>query len=242
VRLAFYDDTVLDGHFDIFAACNGILLVGFGEKDHYLWNPTTGSHKKLSSNFSHCRKELLRMYGLWFDSACNAFKAIRIFKMKSSSNCKFGKKTTDVRIYNSRTDSWKMIEDFHYEVVYEQQGRVWNGSPYWIVGSNDSRGVIVIYFHDDRFKEIDFPVSGDYDIGLLRHCKENRIKFAVSNGLLHLAVRKKAWTMKEVGGSWIEWKDTFYKLDFDVQQQRLNYVTYFETPISPHIASEESDE
>ena len=182
-------------------SCNGLVLVGTGEKDRFLCNPSTRSYKKNPGNFYHFR-DFIKMYGLGYDPSVEAYKVIMI--VRSVTHSFFSRMlypnqhrsthdSTIVRVYNSRTNSWTRIQEFPYEVFFDQQGLLVNGTPHWVVARAKTRECIIIYFDlvADKFKELETPSW------LVLDC--NCYLEVSSQGFLSLCRKSEVWVMKEYG-------------------------------------------
>ena len=240
-----------DTRVEILASYNGLLLLGIGQKDHFLWNPSTRSYKRISCNFYH-QIDSFRMYGLGYESSSNAYKVIRIVRVvvnwgvAPNTHHNFPSyDSTTVKVHNSRTNFWRSITDFPYKTFVDQQGLLVNGAPHWIVTRAESEEYVIIYFDlvEEKFKELGKP---NWLVSDSAFC------LGVFNGLLTLLrnANDEVWVMKEHGvkDSWTKLitkdKSMLYESNYDVRirpfQERFAFqrVEYVESLVSPHIERE----
>lgn len=235
---------------EILASCNGLLLLGIGETNHFLWNPSTRSYKKVLGNLYHYRdKNNIRMYGLGYDSSSNAYKVIRIVRVISSAlSARYTHDpyrhwvydATQVRVYNSRTNSWRRVEEFPYKIFINQPGLLVNGFPHWIVARAEIKEYVIIYFDlaEEKFKELENPSWLVFDSAFC---------LGVTKGLISVLRKAEVWVMKE---SWTKLTNANIELrDFKIEIRPIKKIIeypvsvfeaaeYVESLISPHITSE----
>ncbi|KAK3027819.1 hypothetical protein RJ639_041987 [Escallonia herrerae] len=150
---------------EILASCDGLLVVGVGEKSLYLWNPSTRLHKEILGQYHF--KEYVRLYGLGYDPSTKAYKVVRVVRVASHNSFNTPPRyiehhydSTTAKFYNCKTESWTKINDFTYRVFANGQGVVVNGNPHWVVTRyRTARIHVIIYFDmaEETFKEVPSP-------------------------------------------------------------------------------------
>ncbi|KAM7530547.1 hypothetical protein LguiB_033957 [Lonicera macranthoides] len=189
---------------DLLCSCNGLLLVGTGNTDHYLWNPSTRSYKQIPCDFNYNFKESIRLYGLGNDLITDTYKVImivlsrRCIPLPLNTFCVYESESAQARVYNCKTECWKKIDKFLYKPFVNGQGVLVNGAPHWIVARDRIIENVIIYFDmvEERFKEVETPLPSWLVTGI-------RFRFGVLGGSLCLVnntdVNAEVWVMKEYG-------------------------------------------
>lgn len=212
---------------EILGSCNGLLLVGVGEKSHFLWNPSTSSKYLEISSRTHFL-DFERLYGLCYDSSTDAYKMVRVVRGTSLWNHpdQFYD-VTHANFYNCKTKSWKKIEPFPYKLFTSAQGVLVNGNPHYVViretytgssrnninGSTRNVDYVVIYFDvvEDKFKEVAKPEwldkDSSFDLGnfggmlcLVQHEIFNPLGLSLNIELQYEVWNiSKVWVMRDYG-------------------------------------------
>ncbi|XP_071739503.1 F-box/kelch-repeat protein At3g06240-like [Rutidosis leptorrhynchoides] len=200
----------------ILGSCNGLILLGDGERSYFLWNPST----RLLTSFTglYLFRGEYRHFALGYDPKTYAYKVVRIIRVSNVQSCNrfrpppYDSKYYDVtraHVYNCKTNIWKKIEHFPYVIFEDAQGVTMNGYPHWIVFRDHFVGknvieLVIIYFDlvEEKFKEMPKPCwlveSSSYSFGAF----EGKLCF-----IHHIRVGRREireiWVMKKHGGSWI---------------------------------------
>ena len=94
--------------------CVGLILLSvYGEspgKSSVLWNPSIRAYKKLPHPYE---LNIYAIYWLCYDSSIDGSRVVIV-----SRKCK----TSFLLIYNSRSDSWGMIREPRYSILYREKG------------------------------------------------------------------------------------------------------------------------
>ncbi|XP_057497744.1 F-box/kelch-repeat protein At3g23880-like [Actinidia eriantha] len=176
-------------NFRTLCVCDGLILLSVYDeslgKSFVLWNPSTRSYKKLLCPYE-CNA--FTIYGLFYDSSMDGYRVVIVSR-------KF--ETSLVLIYNSRSDSWGMIREPRYSILYRENGVPVNGNLHWVMNSNELRSWVIVRFDftKEKFLELPRPSFGDELI---------EINLVVLRGYLCLCrfgnqKQVEIWAMKEYG-------------------------------------------
>ncbi|XP_061366395.1 F-box/kelch-repeat protein At3g23880-like [Gastrolobium bilobum] len=193
----------------IMGSCRGFVLLDC-HQNLYIWNPSTGVHKKISVSNSLNEKFL---YGFGYDSSKDDY--LIVLASSSHSN------KVKWKIFSLRDNIWKKIKGNHLPSIdvfgyprsraIARVGSLFNSAIHWLAFSNGlSKNVIVAFDLVERtFSEMLLPEDTyayfDYDDDMLPDWS-----LGVHDGFLSLFISVKdvgfvwIWVMKEyeVSSSW----------------------------------------
>lgn len=149
-------DTIEGDITRIVGSCNGLVCLTNVENRHVVfWNPSTRKSRRLPTlDIKRVPDDwmlLLRIcYGFCFDEFNDDFKVFAIFGRSSKY---------EVSVYSSKSDSWRLIGDFPFRVVWSD-GKFANGAIYWVV----EEPVFIISFDikTEMYRNIMLPKT-DYE-------------------------------------------------------------------------------
>ncbi|XP_071739499.1 F-box/kelch-repeat protein At3g06240-like [Rutidosis leptorrhynchoides] len=209
--------TEFSRYVEILGSCNGLILLGDGDRSYFLWNPSTRLLRSFTGRFLF-RGEF-RHFALGYDSTTRAYKVVRIVRVhshkvydrfKAPSYEKSVYDVTSAHVYSCKTNSWKKIEHFPYVIFEDAQGVTMNGYPHWIVfwdhfvEYKDKVIVVIVYFDlvEEKFKELPKPSwlveSSSYSFGSF----EGKLCFIHYTTVRQREIRE-IWVMEKHGESWI---------------------------------------
>lgn len=201
---------------EILGSCNGLLLLGDGDRTYYLWNPSTRLLRSFTGPYLF-RGEI-RNFALGYDSATSAYKAVRIVRVASDKRqlintsgfhpppySDFCYDATTAQFYNCKTECWKKIKDFPYIISEDARGVSMNGYPHWVMirdhfFQDNILELVIVYFDlvEEKFKEIVKPTWLVYS---------SPFEFGVYDGQLcfihYTEPEIEKWVMQKHGESWI---------------------------------------
>lgn len=178
----------------VVGCCNGMvcLLCNIFDKIYVaLWNPSTGKSKTLPRPRMIFENACTR-YGFCYDESCDEYKVFVIFGCRPYEY--------KVSVYSSKSDYWRIIEDFPFAEVLSE-GNYVNGAMYWVVGTSDvkfnhqkSEIIVSLDIKTDTYREILQPNYGEgaYDWSLGTFGKSLSI-------VCKFETRADLWAMKEYG-------------------------------------------
>ncbi|XP_027921322.1 F-box/kelch-repeat protein At3g23880-like [Vigna unguiculata] len=147
-------------------SCRGFVLLECCQS-LWLWNPSTGVHKQLSSSPTMPNKDpmlLTFLFGFGYDSSTDDYLVVKVLRMAFS--CVSGNR---VEILSLRANAWKEIEGIHFSYLNcfndMKVGLLFNGALHWVVSRYDlGKNVIVVFDLRKRsFSEIPLPREFDWD-------------------------------------------------------------------------------
>ncbi|KAK7275302.1 hypothetical protein RIF29_16414 [Crotalaria pallida] len=186
----------------IMGSCKGFILLCHGSHHLYIWNPSTGAHKKLPLS-SDPKKHKPIYYGLGYDASTNDFLVfLGSFDLEVEDHRKI-----DFELFSLRANAWKTIEGNHlpYLSVFPRTGKLLNGVLHWLTYRRDIETIVILAFDlmEKSFSEMPLPPMVDF-YSHFHECSD----LCVLDGYLCLYVpgnnATKIWVMNEykVSSSW----------------------------------------
>ncbi|XP_075487094.1 F-box/kelch-repeat protein At3g23880-like [Primulina tabacum] len=154
-------------------SCNCLIFVALHEKELFFWNPSTRKSKKLPTNVD-IKRGFYNIYGFGYNACDDDYKVVGIF-------CVFGNEgayESMVKIYSSKTNSWKRMGDFKGGVPLDDSGKFASRKLHWSISSKlglDFRWDIVsLDMENEEYGTVDQPNYGerefDSTLGVLGEC------------------------------------------------------------------------
>ncbi|KAM7466098.1 hypothetical protein LguiB_013660 [Lonicera macranthoides] len=197
--------------FWVVGSCNGIVCLVINEFTVFLWNPSTRESRKLP-NPGVMRYVLHLMYGFGYDESTDDHIVVGIF-------------CAEVKVYRSRRDSWRRIQDFPYGIPLDDSGKFANGALHWVVSSDYSSEfwyswysgtIVALDLANETYKEVLQPNYGEGKFDLI---------LGVLGELLCIlcnypGTRADVWVMKDYGvrESWTKLVTIPYRIDSGVKR------------------------
>lgn len=107
----------------VVGSCNGLICIALDEKDLYLWNPSTRKSKKLPPTGVEMRPGFYYLWGFGYCESDDDYKVVGIFCVFDDG----GLQESTVKIYSSRANAWKAIDDFSCGIPFDDSGKFANG-------------------------------------------------------------------------------------------------------------------
>ncbi|KAL8106237.1 F-box/kelch-repeat protein At3g23880-like [Apium graveolens] len=181
----------------IVGCCNGLVCLAIEEDSLFLWNPAMRKSRRLRSCEMNLRYGCYIVYGFGYDESEDDFKVVGIF-------CVFrnvGTYETEVKIYSSKSDVWRRIEEFPFGIPLDDSGKFANGALHWAASrdirsdSPDSWIIVSLDVKRERYGEVAQPKYGDgtynLTLGILDRCLCVLCNYE--------STRADVWVMKEYG-------------------------------------------
>ncbi|XP_073131532.1 F-box/kelch-repeat protein At3g23880-like [Henckelia pumila] len=176
-------------------SCNGLICLALNEKELFFWNPSTRKSKKLPPVNVNIKRGFYNIYGFGYNECDDDYKVVGIF-------CVFGNAgayESMVKIYSSKTNSWKRMEDFKGGVPLDDSGKFASGKLHWSASSKlglDFRWDIVsLDMKNEEYGIVEQPNYGerefDSTLGVLGECL-----CVLCN---YLCINADLWVLKEYG-------------------------------------------
>ncbi|XP_045786407.1 F-box/kelch-repeat protein At3g23880-like [Trifolium pratense] len=149
---------------EIKGSCRGFILL-HGYFNIYLWNPSTGLHKKLPlSPYDGSKSNRDHFYGFGYDPSLDDY-----FLVSLSNDQKLAK-TKHLEFFSLRANTWKEIEgNFPYINGSDENpkkiGSFFNGAIHWYAFRHDLRYDVIIAFDlmEEKLLEMRLPDDVDYE-------------------------------------------------------------------------------
>ncbi|XP_062016364.1 F-box protein CPR1-like [Rosa rugosa] len=199
----------------LYSSCRGLVFASFNSIARYIWNPSTGFFKKLPD--PGVQTEFQVFTGFGYISATDEYKIL-------IATSKRGKKGegAKIRIFSSKSNSWKRIQDSQYFVLSTTfDGTLLNEALHWLRRSD----VVIVAFDlaDEEFRTMPLPVVEDhYAGGYFRHLGDFGGCLCVFGQADTNAGSMDLWVMREydAGNSWTK----LFNLKFSDQPEQINFV------------------
>ncbi|KAL4283568.1 hypothetical protein GQ457_16G027240 [Hibiscus cannabinus] len=180
----------------VVGSCNGLICIAIRQDTVILLNPTLRVSKRLPDLGFKKRRGCYTVYGLGFDASVDDYKVVRVFCYQSKG-FEDGYESI-VRVYSSRTNCWRRIQDFPFGVPCNEAGKHVDGSLHWVVFHGQegfSCTIVSLDLAQETYKEVLQPSYGDgateRTLGVLDGC----LSVLCNYGRLYAVV----WVMKEYG-------------------------------------------
>ncbi|XP_058739952.1 F-box/kelch-repeat protein At3g23880-like [Vicia villosa] len=159
---------------EIRGSCRGFIFL-HTYSDFYLWNPSTGVHKKIPASKLRLYNHL---YGFVYDHSTDDYLIVLL-------SCKAAP-YTNLEIFSLRANKWKQIEvDSHFTYLitttYDDVGLFLNDAIHWVVFNFEIREVIIAFdIKERKMSEIALP----YDDGASNDDGPDNYGLSVLGGLI----------------------------------------------------------
>ncbi|KAI8566686.1 hypothetical protein RHMOL_Rhmol02G0061400 [Rhododendron molle] len=117
----------------IVGSCDGLVCVAT-DSQVFIWNPSTRKSKRLT-DMPH---PPFISYGFGYDESTNDYKVAGFFGKLGTRGFE-----VEVKVYASRTPSWRRIEGSPHRLPSDGLGTYLNGALHWI-GRSDSNGSPIV--------------------------------------------------------------------------------------------------
>ncbi|GAU41605.1 hypothetical protein TSUD_196750 [Trifolium subterraneum] len=155
-------------HIEIKGSCRGFLLLHCYDQhwiyDIYLWNPSTGFHKKIPLSPFSSKLEDNFFYGFGYDHSTDDYLLVSMSYDDSDSCVTL---LSHLGFFSLKTNTWKEIEDTHdyYIISLEdvKAGLLFNGTLHWFgYGHDDLEEAVIIAFDLRERKLLDIHLPDDF--------------------------------------------------------------------------------
>ncbi|AES71809.2 F-box protein interaction domain protein [Medicago truncatula] len=215
-----------DSTMALIGSCNGLLAISNGQiafthpnaaNEITIWNPNTRKHLIIPflpmpvpyiMESNNPNRGCLCVHGFGFDSLTGDYKLLRISWLLDLQNPFYD---PHVRLFSSKTNSWKIVPSFPYSLEYCQTMGVFidnSNSIHWVANNElfEPRLIFAFNLTFEIFNEVPLPV----EISQIKSNKSFGLDVAVLGGCLCMTVNYKkttkfdVWVMKEYGSrdSW----------------------------------------
>ncbi|PON91382.1 F-box domain containing protein [Trema orientale] len=118
---------------DIVGHCHGLLLVTNRDGDTAIWNPATRKHRKvpISDLKENPGKFEIGVVGFGYDPVNDDYKFLRMIHYYGRDISSFH---SEVKVYSLKTNTWKRVADFPYNVMHCANGVLVGNSWHWMLG------------------------------------------------------------------------------------------------------------
>ncbi|MFQ6632338.1 hypothetical protein Gotur_008664 [Gossypium turneri] len=141
-----------ESHSDwIVGSCNGLVCITIRENTVLLLNPTLRVSKRLP-DIGFKKRRGYTVYGFGFDASVDDYKVVGVFSYRSI-----------VKVYSLRTNCWRRIQDFPFEVFSNEAGKHVDGTLNWAVfsGQDGDFSIVSLDLAQETYKEVTQPCYGD---------------------------------------------------------------------------------
>ncbi|GAU41608.1 hypothetical protein TSUD_196780 [Trifolium subterraneum] len=149
-------------------SCRGFILL-HGYYNIYLWNPSTGLHKKLPlSPYDGCKSNKNYFYGFGYDHSTDDYLLVSLSRDTRFYDSKLAN-TKHLEFFSLRANTWKEIEgDFPYCNASDNPktvGSLFNGAIHWFAFRHDLRYDVIVAFDlmERKLLEMCLPDDGDFE-------------------------------------------------------------------------------
>ncbi|WOH08290.1 hypothetical protein DCAR_0727728 [Daucus carota subsp. sativus] len=179
----------------IVGTCNGLVCVAF-EGSLILWNPATRKSRRVcdSEVKLRLRSHSECVYGFGYDESNDDYKVVEI---KCSSNYR-GPCTTELKMYSSRSNCWRRIEDFPVGISINKSGKFAYGALHWVTrppSCQDSWIIVSLDMTREHYGEVVQPDYGEGNCSLTLGMLGKYLSILISCQ----KCRWDVWVMKEYG-------------------------------------------
>ena len=195
-----------DSWIQVYASCDGLLMVGDDQGKNFVLNPVTGEIREVpQSPFALDPHESFTMYGFGYDSANEDYKIVSISYYDTDNECGYTGNEDEpfctemfVNLYSLETGTWKRAESSPYDHVvgHVTSGASVDGYIHWLACRKpDYKSVIVAFdLVEEKFSEVPPPSSLVGKKFVFNH-------LVVLGGCLCIVeeTRPDVWMMKEYG-------------------------------------------
>ncbi|XP_027331899.1 F-box/kelch-repeat protein At3g23880-like [Abrus precatorius] len=186
----------------IIGSCRGFLLIACNP-NLYVWNPSTGAHKRIPSSPVESNLEAMIftfIYGFGYDPSTDDYLVVQAYYEPNADLA------THVELFSFKANTWTEMEGTHLSHMNASDdlrlGSLLNGAIHWLAYRYDASENVILAFDlmERRFSDISLPVDFEYDL--------NFCDLWVLDGFLSLWVMEEdatvIWVMEEykVQSSW----------------------------------------
>jgi F-box interacting protein len=193
-------------------SCNGPRCISNCVSEIAFWNPNIRKHRVIpylpiprnESDFhlSKC------VHGFGFDQSSRDYKLVRLSFFEGIRYIMF---KTQVRLFSSKTNSWKALPNIPYALYSTQPVGVFvENSLHWVVTRNRSQPCLIVAFNltQEVFNEVPLPeiqraddVKGiQIDVSLLGECLCMTVNHvSVKHYMQHHIAKVEVWVMEKYG-------------------------------------------
>ncbi|KAG5560587.1 hypothetical protein RHGRI_003793 [Rhododendron griersonianum] len=177
----------------VVGCCDGLVCIAAG-KEVCIWNPSTRKSKRLPNvDMGY----LFYRYGFCYDESIDDYKVVGFFSTAGPSDG-----DVEVKVYTSKTDSWRSIVDSSDFMPWNDSGIYVKGALHWAPWGESHKVIVSLDLAKEKFGEVLQPDYGD---------GHSQSMLAVVSGCLCVVrnydgARVDVWVMKEYGRreSWIK--------------------------------------
>lgn len=176
---------------------NGLVCLAIEEDSIFLWNPSTRKSRRLRSPEINMRFGCYIIYGFGYDECGDDFKVVGIFCVFRNGYAY----ETEVKVYSSKADCWRRIEDFPFGIPLDDSGKFANGALHWAAsrdirsGSPNSWIVVSLDLAKETYGEVLQPSYGEGEYDLTLGVLGEYLCILCNYG----RTRTDVWIMKEYG-------------------------------------------
>ncbi|KAK9288918.1 hypothetical protein L1049_017389 [Liquidambar formosana] len=217
----------------VIGSCNGLLCIAFKGDVIIVGNPAIREFRRLPEpGFKTWVESYFAryvIYGFGYDDSIDDYKVVSVLCFVRHKHS-----VTEVKVYTSRTNTWRRIEDFLYGPPHDEPGRLVSGALNWpsirYGGFHNnvlrlSWVIVALDLEKETYIEVPQPKYGDsgYDrtLGVLGGCLSILCNYRGSHG--------DVWVMKEygLGESWTKLLTIPYVIDLFATERFPYYWPLF---------------
>ncbi|PSS24777.1 F-box protein [Actinidia chinensis var. chinensis] len=214
---------------EVLGSCDGLVCLYNGEDNVAIWNPSTRRYQKLPETeiefpdyFTSCQ---CIIYGFGYDPITDDYKVVRLIQFYGEDV--WDSFDSEVKVYSSRSNSWRRIKDFPYYLRYKRAYGVLVGSSlHWVVTrkleSNTANLVAAFDLGTEDYRLVTQPDFLNKDF----HLKVGELDGCLCMICNFCEVQVDVWVMKDD-----RVKDSWSKL-FSISQPGVIRSFDFVTPLA----------
>ncbi|KAH0675315.1 hypothetical protein KY285_023116 [Solanum tuberosum] len=124
------------------------LITAILFNDFVLWNPSTRKFKKVADVMPTQTFRFSFTCGFGYDEVHDDYKLVAIFR------------DIHVKIYSLKSDSWRALDDFQGEMVYNSLSKFLNGKLHWVTSVDDGWDIMSIDLVNEKWRKVEQPCYG----------------------------------------------------------------------------------
>ncbi|XP_059305625.1 F-box/kelch-repeat protein At3g23880-like [Lycium ferocissimum] len=150
---------------EIVGSVNGLICLAIDKEGWFLWNPSLRKFKKLSDSGTTFSGRHYAMHGFGYDELHNDYKVVGISRILGSDNSRH----VELKTCSLKSDSTRIIHDFHIGVQIDKCGVFVNGRLHWAnntshrLRSYNGWDIICFDLADGKLGKVEKPSYGDGD-------------------------------------------------------------------------------